>query len=220
MIFYCGSLLLSGQATPEDSVGRIRTAMNASIEKQRVSVRLQVQSAQPDPGGFFTVPWPSSAPPAAGPADCDPLSTAELTPMVDIAAAKYGVQAKLVRAVIAKESGGRPCAVSVRGAQGLMQIMPVTAAELKLENPFDPQQNVEAGTHFLKTLLDRFSGDLKLALGAYNAGAGTVDKQGGVPTNAETQDYVTQILKALTEPPAGLGSPPGSAETSAKTKAP
>ena len=209
-------------AGPQDSSDRIRSAMNASIEKQRASVRSQVQNAQAAPPvDFFTVPWPSApAPVTPAQTDCAPLPAAELTPLIGASAAKHGVEARLVRAVIEKESGGRPCAVSARGAQGLMQIMPGTAAELKLEDPLDPGQNVDAGVRYLKLLLDRFKGDLKLALGAYNAGPGAVDKEGGVPQNPETRDYVTEILQALTEPSAAPGSPPGSAGTSTQTKAP
>jgi soluble lytic murein transglycosylase-like protein len=214
-------MLLTIPLLAADQGDRIRAAMNASLEQQRASVRSQVLNAKAAPADFFTIPWPAA--PTGGAtaqADCEPLPLAELTPLIGASATKHGVEARLVRAVIQKESGGRPCAVSPRGAQGLMQIMPGTAAELKLADPFDPQQNVDAGVRYLKALLDRFKGDLKLALGAYNAGPGAVDKDGGVPGNQETQDYVTGILESLTEPPAGLGSQPGSEGTSAQTKAP
>ena len=219
LVFALAPLVLLA-ADPESAADRIRAAMSTSIEKQRASVRSQVQGAQAAAAGaFFTVPWPAPAA-ASGSADCDPLPLAELTPMIGEAATKHGVEARLVRAVIEKESGGRPCAVSARGAQGLMQIMPGTAADLKLDDPFDPKQNVDAGVRYLKMLLDRFKGDLKLTLGAYNAGPGAVGKEGAVPGYAETQDYVAAILEALKAPPAAPGSPPGSAGTSGQTTAP
>ncbi len=222
IFLYCVARSIAAEQTAPES-DRIRAAMNTSIEKQRASVRLQLGSAQDvSAAGFFTVPWPAAAtaPAPFSQAVCEPLSLAELTPLIETAATKHGLEARLVRAVIDKESGGRPCAVSPRGAQGLMQIMPATAADLKLGDPFDPKQNVDAGARYMKTLLDRFSGDLKLALGAYNAGPGAVDKEGKVPPNAETQDYVTQILQSLTESRAAPASSPGSAGTSAGTKAP
>ena len=219
-MFLCCAARVPAAQQPAEFVDRIRAAMTASIEKQRASVRSQVQNGRAAPAaGFFTAPWPTLTPVVAK-ADCDPIPTTELTPLIGAAAAKHGVETRLVRAVIEKESGGKPCAVSARGAQGLMQIMPATAAELKLEDPFDPKQNVDAGVRYLKMLLDRFKGDLKLALGAYNAGPGAVDKEGGVPANAETTDYVSEILQSLTEPQASPALPPGSGETSAKTTAP
>jgi len=107
------------------------------------------------------------------------------------------VDAPLVRAVIDRESGGRPCAVSERGAEGLMQLMPSTAEEYDVDDAFDPEQNVEAGAKLLKSLLDRYQNDPALALGAYNAGAGRVDEAGGLPLIPETMDYVNAILTKL-----------------------
>jgi soluble lytic murein transglycosylase-like protein len=103
----------------------------------------------------------------------------------------------LLRSVMRQESGFKPCAVSVAGAMGLMQIMPGTAEMLKLDDPFDPQKNVDAGASFLKMMLDRYQGNVTLALGAYNAGPGSVDKAGGVPPIAETMQYITNILGDL-----------------------
>lgn len=103
----------------------------------------------------------------------------------------------LLRAVIGQESGFRPCAVSRAGAQGLMQLMPGTAAGLNVSNPFDPQENVFAGSKFLRLLLDRYNGDLPKALGAYNAGPARVDAVGGIPPIAETQNYVNSIMRKI-----------------------
>ena len=120
-----------------------------------------------------------------------------LASLIDDAAKREDLKPGLLRAVVQKESAGRPCAVSPKGAQGLMQIMPATAADLNLSDPFDPKQNIDAGARFLKQLLTKYSGDLSLALGAYNAGAGRVDKEGGVPQITETQDYVADILTKI-----------------------
>src|SRR4029077_17900028 len=112
-------------------------------------------------------------------------------------ARKEGVSPELVRAVIDRESAARPCAVSLRGAQGLMQLMPATAEQFEVRDAFDPGQNIEAGTKLLKMLLDRYDNDLSLALGAYNAGPARVDREGGVPAIPETLNYVTHILEQL-----------------------
>ncbi len=117
--------------------------------------------------------------------------------MIGAAAQKTGLDAQLLRAVIDKESAGRPCALSARGAEGLMQLMPATAEEFDVEDPFDPKQNVEAGAKLLKSLLERYQNDPALALGAYNAGSGRVDQQGGVPLIPETVDYVAAIIEKL-----------------------
>jgi soluble lytic murein transglycosylase-like protein len=193
---YCAALT-TGAAQPNPPN---ESLMQASIKIQRASVRAQVHVATPAPThGFFTVPWPSPVMLPSTPAECDPLPPSDLQPLIAASARKHGVKAELVRAVIDQESDARPCAVSARGAQGLMQIMPDTAADLNLTAPFDPKQNVDAGVRYLKTLLDHFKGDLTLALGAYNAGLGVVDKEGGLPHNSETQNYVKQILASLKE---------------------
>lgn len=113
--------------------------------------------------------------------------------LIESSADKYGVDSDLIKAVIGAESGYRSDAVSGSGAQGLMQLMPSTAAGLGVSDPFDPQQNIEAGTKYLKSQLDRF-GDVKQALAAYNAGPGAVVKYGGVPPFKETQNYVNKVL--------------------------
>jgi hypothetical protein len=96
-----------------------------------------------------------------------------------------------------QESGFKPCAVSVRGAQGLMQLMPATAGLLHVENPFDPEQNVQAGAAFLKQLLGRYKGDLRLALVAYNAGPLRADQPANAPYPLETQNYLASIFAQL-----------------------
>lgn len=105
-----------------------------------------------------------------------------------------GVPAPLLRAVINRESGGDPSAISGAGAMGLMQLMPGTAGAYGVSNPFDPQQNVGAGAAYLSVLIKRYHGDVRLALAAYNAGEGAVAKYGGVPPFAETRAYVDGVL--------------------------
>jgi soluble lytic murein transglycosylase-like protein len=160
----------------------------ASIVKQQQVVRQQAQTA-----GVRTAPW-ASAPVLD--ADCDPIAEAELAPLVEAAAKKQKLETKLIRAVIEKESGFHACAVSPKGAQGLMQIMPGTAQELGLQDAFDPRQNIDAGSQFLRQLLDKY-GDLAKALGAYNAGPAAVDQAGAIPDISETRDYVDSIMKKL-----------------------
>ncbi|MEW5768007.1 MAG: lytic transglycosylase domain-containing protein [bacterium] len=114
--------------------------------------------------------------------------------LINTYAQKYNLDSALIEAVINTESDFNPEAVSPKGALGLMQLMPATVRELGVTNPFDPAQNIEGGTRYLRSLLDEFKGDLPLALAAYNAGAKTVKEQGGIPPFKETQDYVKKVL--------------------------
>jgi soluble lytic murein transglycosylase-like protein len=168
---------------------RVRAAMAASIEKQRVSVRQQALAAGP------SQPW--TMPQLPVPPGCEAIRNPELSQMIDDAAQHQGVDPAVVREVARQESAFRPCAVSSKGAEGLMQLMPTTQLGLQVRNPFDAKESLEAGTKLLKTLLDRYKGDLPLALSAYNAGPGNVDRAGGIPEIPETQNYVTEILSHL-----------------------
>jgi len=114
------------------------------------------------------------------------------------AAGVWGVDPDLVRAVIEVESAFEPRAVSAKGAMGLMQLMPATARQYGVADPFDPRSNIEAGTRHLRSLLDRF--DLSLALAAYNAGVGAVERYGGVPPYRETRSYVRRVMARLPLP--------------------
>ena len=151
---------------------------------------------------FFTVPWPGSLPLAMPNVQvvtdsCEALETSEVNKLVQAAAGKHGINPDLLRSVMKQESAFKPCALSAAGAMGLMQIMPGTADMLHLEDPYDPPSNVDAGARFLKMMLDRFGGNTALALAAYNAGPGAVDKAGGVPPIAETLQYLSNILGDL-----------------------
>ncbi|MFZ0537393.1 MAG: lytic transglycosylase domain-containing protein [Candidatus Sulfotelmatobacter sp.] len=120
-------------------------------------------------------------------------TAADIDSAIEEAAARHNVDPNLVRAVVKVESNFNPNAVSRKGAMGLMQLMPSTARQLKVNNPFDPEQNVDAGVRHLKQLLESYGGDIKLTLAAYNAGAGAVARSSGVPRYAETQNYVRRI---------------------------
>ena len=116
--------------------------------------------------------------------------------LIEPAAAKYELDPNLVAAVIWAESSGDPKAVSTKGAQGLMQLMPKTARDMGVSDVLDPSQNVDGGSRYLREMLDRHDGDLSLALAAYNAGPEAVRKYGGIPPFRETQNYVGKVMRA------------------------
>ena len=124
------------------------------------------------------------------------LAPAELHSIVSDAAARNDVPLGLASAVVMAESGGNPSAISSTGAQGLMQLMPGTAATYHVYNAFDPRANVDGGTRFLHDLLVRYNNNVELAVAAYNAGPGAVDSYHGVPPYAETRAYVARVLAA------------------------
>jgi soluble lytic murein transglycosylase-like protein len=128
----------------------------------------------------------------------------DLPALAEAAARRHALDPELVRAVVAVESDFRADAVSPKGAQGLMQLMPATARALGVKDAFDPAQNLDGGARHLRALIDQYGGDIKLALAAYNAGAGAVARHGGVPPYPETREYVRKVLlRAQAVPPRG-----------------
>lgn len=162
---------LSGVAAPAQGA----TPSFASM----VSQALQAQGAQ-------TAGVPQNAPAMVPPA--------QLEQLVQTNGAAFGVDPALIKAIVANESGFNPNATSRTGAQGLMQLEPGTAAGLGVTDAYDPAQNISGGTRYIKGLLERFHGDLHLAVAAYNAGPGAVEKYGDVPPYAETQNYVQNVI--------------------------
>ena len=172
-----------------------RPAMEASIARQREAVmamrqsidrqRAVVEAQAPPPRDLVMEPV------------CEPVPAGQIAAWTADAARREGLDPALLRAMARQESAFQPCAVSPKGAMGIMQLMPATAEQLGVSNPFDPRQSIEAGARLLKQLLGRFGGDLALALGAYNAGPGRVDAAGKVPEIPETLRYVDSILSVL-----------------------
>jgi soluble lytic murein transglycosylase-like protein len=151
----------------------VSSAMNGGTDPEQTAVTQQSASAVP-----------AIVPPA------------QIDRLVSANAGAWGVDPALVKAIIANESGFDANATSKTGAQGLMQLEPGTAAELGVTDAYDPSQNISGGTRYIRGLLDRFHGDLRLAIAAYNAGPGAVVKYNGVPPYAETQQYVENVLDA------------------------
>jgi len=144
------------------------------------------------PAPAFPEPAPAQPATPAGPADLDTL--------IREAAARHGLEADLLAAVIAVESGYRIDAVSPKGAGGLMQLMPGTARELAVTDVFDPAQNIDAGARHLKRLIEQHGGTWWKALAAYNAGEGTVARYRGLPPYRETMSYVKKVLDRYARP--------------------
>ena len=140
--------------------------------------------------GSASVPA-SAAPAASGP-------RAHIDALVRRAALRYGVDERLIHAVIKHESNYNPTAVSRAGARGLMQLMPENCREFGVADPFNPEQNIDGGVRHLKQMLERF-GSVELGLAAYNAGPGAVRRHGGIPPYRETEAYVRNVLRSLRE---------------------
>ena len=200
-VLLAGSTLFAG-----DNAGQVASSaarMQAAIEKQKASVRRQVSGSPSN--DFFSTPWADapalptpSRPVAEG--NCEPLPVDQLRRLVVEASVREGINPMLVQAVIRRESGGKACAVSPKGAQGLMQLMPATQSDLGVRDPFDPAQNINAGARYLKQLMDRYKSDLRLTLAAYNAGPTNVDGWGGADLDIdaipfpETRSFVEDVL--------------------------
>ncbi len=210
LLFANLGLCASSDGTPAAGV----SATQASFQKQQDSLAAQRQSLQRqyrdkavamESTDDFISPFPPLPQ-----MDCAPLSTDEISALIESASKKTSLQPEVLHAVMKQESAFKPCAVSAKGAQGLMQLMPSTVDLLHVADPFDPTQNVAAGAAFLKQLLDKYKGDLRLALVAYNAGP---NRAGAPESNSfpdETQQYIANIFAELgsqtskapaTEPP-------------------
>ena len=141
----------------------------------------------------------AAAAPADGPRTLPVLDDqGDLRGIVQRLSAERGLDPKLVDSVVRVESAYNPSAVSHKGALGLMQLMPDTARRLEVDDPFDPEQNVRGGIRELERLIERYSGNLQLALAAYNAGEGAVERHRGIPPFQETRDYVARVLSLYT----------------------
>ncbi len=181
---------------------KVEPAVNRSaLDLQRESLDRQRDSLRAQLGPKFDVAHLDFEliPPVIPLAEsgCPALDQEELESLIATAAKRQSLSPQLLRAVMRQESGFKPCAVSVKGAQGLMQLMPATAARLHVADPFDPEQNVQAGAAFLKQLVRKYNGDLRLALVAYNAGASRADQLDPAEYPAETQGYLANIFAEL-----------------------
>jgi soluble lytic murein transglycosylase-like protein len=192
------------EAAMAASLAAQQAAVNAFRGKgEPDSVRQQRESVIRQTGAVGApLAWASPAPLAVPNVQmmddsCQAMEQGQIDKLIQASAKKQGIAPELLKSVMRQESAFKPCAVSTAGAMGLMQIMPETADMLGLDDPFDPAKNTDAGAQFLKMMLNRYQGDVPMALGAYNAGPGKVDKAGGVPPISETLQYVTNILRNL-----------------------
>jgi soluble lytic murein transglycosylase-like protein len=200
-------------------VSPLRAQITSAVDAHGKRVFVNADSPKPRHGS--TISFASAASPASPAFSASNLSEAQagrsanetlggtdgrLDRIVRDAAARHNMDPALVKAVISTESGWNSQAVSRKGAVGLMQLIPGTAQRFGVGNPFDPAQNVEGGTTYLKSLLDRYDGDLNKSLAAYNAGEGAVDRSGGVPAYPETQRYVQKVQDAYFRPGSGRNS--------------
>jgi soluble lytic murein transglycosylase-like protein len=190
-ILAAGTLLLVPSAS--------RAQIASSVDERGKLVFVNRDSPEPRHGSTMK----GASAPAGTLAPVSVRSDERLDRIVRDAAERHKVDPALVQAVISTESGWNPHAVSRKGAVGLMQLIPATAKRFGGGNLFDPAQNVEAGTTYLRSLLDRYDGDLTKSLAAYNAGEHAVDNSGGIPPYWETQRYVRKVTDAYFRPGSG-----------------
>jgi soluble lytic murein transglycosylase-like protein len=194
--FLLALTVAAAAAQDPESIARQR----AAIERQRAAVQRQVPANKRPTAAFFTVAWTEPLSQAPVEAPCEPVPKDQIDSIVKEMAQREGLTPDLLRAVIEKESSYLPCAVSSAGAEGLMQLMPETAADLGVEDPFNPRQNVDGGAKYLREMIDRYGGNLLLGLAAYNAGPTRADKTDSLPLPAETTNYIWDILQKLGQP--------------------
>jgi soluble lytic murein transglycosylase-like protein len=176
------------------------TALREALAKQRAAVEVQREAAHKQAELLRLEPLVRrSAQPVEF--DCEPIADAAVNPFIDDASKANNLETGLVRAVIRQESQFYPCAISDKGAEGLMQLMPSTIEQFGVRDAFDPKQSIEAGAKYLKQLFEKYKGNLELVLGAYNAGPSAVDEAKGIPEIPETRDYVQAILESLGKKP-------------------
>jgi soluble lytic murein transglycosylase-like protein len=168
----------------------------ASIDKQRESLHRQLGKPA-DAAGVPVTDFFNNSLAILLQAPCPALDHTHVNELIADAADRYDLLPALLRAVMKQESAFKPCAISLRGAQGLMQLMPATAQQFHVSDPFEPRQNVLAGAAYLKQLLTRYKGDLRRALAAYNAGPVRADQQDSRPFPVETESYLTNIFADL-----------------------
>lgn len=201
------ALLLATAAIGAGNVEAIAEVVPFEAETVSVAVRQYGIREDPKTGRLIRVGAgrrvrriPAAQPAATGPGlegiQGRSAPTVELENLVQEAGRRHDIDPELIRAVIRQESGFNPLAVSRKGAQGLMQLMPETARRLGVQDVFDPAENVLGGAKLLRQLMDRYEGDLDLALAAYNAGEGAVERYGGLPPYRETVHYVDRITQA------------------------
>ena len=198
-----GSLILFGIAVA------IATATSAGAETRGASDGASCRQCVRKSSAYRPVAAAMAAPRPSRPSS--PCEDDVYAGEIAEASARYAVPERLIWAVIRVESGFDRRAVSPKGARGLMQLMPETAAILGVRDPFDPRQNIHGGTRHLRSLMERFRHDVRLAVAAYNAGEKPVAQYRGVPPYPETREYVTQVMRfyqASSAPALGAGSGP------------
>ncbi|MGB7282946.1 MAG: lytic transglycosylase domain-containing protein [Candidatus Acidiferrum sp.] len=195
--------LRSGQRLHVTSYQLVGSEYRLQVDGGIVEVPAEEVVAIDPEDDFAPVPRPAAA-------------TAPFLEIVKAAAARYSVDADLISSVIAAESNFDPKAVSKRNARGLMQLLPETAARFGVKNIFDPQENIDAGTHYLRDLLQRYKNDLALALAAYNAGPERVQQFGSVPPYAETVSYILRVKRDYEKSKSGVSLAPVAKPLSSK----
>jgi soluble lytic murein transglycosylase-like protein len=203
------------QAAPDRHKRSSRAS--ASVHRSKKEDRWNSSSRDVRHAADVTADLRSQAQMPSGPEDREPVrgrlaGSGSVDHAITRAASRHKVDADLVRAIVKVESNFNPHALSRKGAMGLMQLMPGTAKLLNVENPFNPEENVDAGVRHLKRLLANYNGNVKLSLAAYNAGQGAVERFNGIPHFAETQNYVRQITGLWSRTVPAFAGPVGRSE--------